>query len=480
MPRKHMNGVRIPFKVTLKDRHGKTYEAWRIEIQEGYYPNGKPKRKTFTAKKKTDCMKKAQAYENEVMQYGSALNRKVTLGQQIDLWLSMKEKTVDPVTVQTYMSGIKLLSPLLHRLVADLTPSLIEQTLSSLTVQVKGVVKPASKNTRSICKVIVKGALDLAVRDGVITHNPATSVSLGVVKHGDNSVANVFTVDEMQRMTQTALAWNNATGVRMLFRLFTGMRQGEILGARVEDLKLFETETTSFEDVQEEQTVTVYDSEGVPHTGSAMVNVRKPIQRRVLIGQYTVNWQAHTAYPKHGCKQLPNGRWECGNKYPAKCPQRVFNFPVGFQYIPLEGSRILCEPKSNTGRVVPIIPQLAMILQRHVESLHGVDNPFGLLFPNEHGLPVGSDSDTSDFKRLMSESGIDTSLHRGHETRHAVVSLLASMGVDEQLIQEIVGHSSAAMTRHYRHVNDGERLKAMMVLEEGLHLPELLSSGSGE
>lgn len=476
MPRKHMNGVRIPFKVTLKDRHGSTYEAWRIEIQEGYYANGRPKRKVFTAKKKTDCMRKAQEYENEVLKYGSALNRKITLGQQIETWLSMKEKTVDPNTMRTYMDQVKHLEPLLYRPIVDLTPSMIEQTLSSITVTKRGIVKPASKSVRSICKIIVKGALDFAVRDGVIQHNPAVSVSLGVVKHSSNDVTNIFTVDEVRRMAQTALAWNNATGARMLFRLFTGMRQGEILGARVEDLKLFETETTVFEEVQEEQTVTVYDGDGVPHTGTALVGVRKPVSHKVLIGQYSVNWQAQKMEYSHGCKRLSNGEWECGCKRACDCPKSFLNFPVDYQYIPVKGAVILCEPKSNTGRVVPIIPQLAVILQRHIESLHGVDNPFGLLFPNEHGLPVGRDSDTSDFKRLMSESGIDPSLHRGHETRHAVVSLLASMGVDEQLIQEIVGHSSAAMTRHYRHANDGERLKAMMVLEEGLHLPELLGS----
>ena len=63
--------------------------------------------------------------------------------------------------------------------------------------------------------------------------------------------------------------------------------------------------------------------------------------------------------------------------------------------------------------------------------------------------------------------------HSGHETRHSVVTLLASMGVDAQLIKEIVGHSSDAMVEHYRHADDSERLKAMETLDESLGLEQI-------
>lgn len=68
----------------------------------------------------------------------------------------------------------------------------------------------------------------------------------------------------------------------------------------------------------------------------------------------------------------------------------------------------------------------------------------------------------------MEDSGIDPGAHTGHETRYSAVTLLASQGVDLQLIQEIVGHSSEAMTMHYRTAGLDERKQAMPKLDSAL------------
>lgn len=84
----------------------------------------------------------------------------------------------------------------------------------------------------------------------------------------------------------------------------------------------------------------------------------------------------------------------------------------------------------------------------------------------------------ADFRHLMELAHIPhPETHSGHETRHSVVTLLASMGVDTQLIKEIVGHSSDVMVEHYRHADDAERLKAMETLDESLGLEHIGWSG---
>lgn len=65
--------------------------------------------------------------------------------------------------------------------------------------------------------------------------------------------------------------------------------------------------------------------------------------------------------------------------------------------------------------------------------------------------------DVAAFRRLMEESGINPDGHTWHETRYSVVTIPASQGVDLQIIQEIVGHSSETMTMHYRTAGLDER-----------------------
>ena len=60
-----------------------------------------------------------------------------------------------------------------------------------------------------------------------------------------------------------------------------------------------------------------------------------------------------------------------------------------------------------------------------------------------------------------------------------MVTLLFALGVDSGLVQEIVGHSSAAMSEHYRHAGLVERSAAMNRLEDGLGLRRLLPPAEG-
>ena len=52
-----------------------------------------------------------------------------------------------------------------------------------------------------------------------------------------------------------------------------------------------------------------------------------------------------------------------------------------------------------------------------------------------------------------------------HCFRHLHITLLYELGIPEPLIQEMVGHTSARMSRHYNHPRDKERLAAVKRLE---------------
>ena len=117
---------------------------------------------------------------------------------------------------------------------------------------------------------------------------------------------------------------------------------------------------------------------------------------------------------------------------------------------------------------------LAQVLAEHLKQTAKQPNPYNLLFHHKDGSVIEPREDMADFRTLMELAHIPRpETHSGHETRHSVVTLLASMGVDAQLIKEIVGHSSDAMVEHYRHADDSERLKAMETLDESLGLKQI-------
>ncbi len=43
---------------------------------------------------------------------------------------------------------------------------------------------------------------------------------------------------------------------------------------------------------------------------------------------------------------------------------------------------------------------------------------------------------------------------RLHDARHTAATLLLEQGVDIRVVQEILGHSTLAMTKRYTHVTD--------------------------
>src|SRR5262249_28427531 len=79
----------------------------------------------------------------------------------------------------------------------------------------------------------------------------------------------------------------------------------------------------------------------------------------------------------------------------------------------------------------------------------------GLVFPNTVGTPLEPHSLHEDFKRILSRADLPDM--RFHDLRHSAASLMLAQGIPWRSIQEILGHSSIALTANlYAHV--GEQL----------------------
>ncbi|NMM93953.1 tyrosine-type recombinase/integrase [Bifidobacterium oedipodis] len=472
MPRRHMSGVREPFRTKSGGR-----EYWRVDITIGRLPDGKPKVKTIKAKTKTECLKRMRELESQIARYGHALDVKTTLGEQAERWLAVKRNDVKFSTYRTYDDMVHLhLAEWLHAPLAEFTYAKLQGILNGMRAHGRAGVEtgPAGTVAREQLRTTLRQIFAMAVNEERLERNPAIGLKINVGEQvATRELANrreAFTVQEMEAMLRAAASWGVRDGARMWFRLLTGMRQGEIIGAVEKDLRLFDAKTMLPVTVKKPMQVTFTDEQGVERTGTVMMDATETREAKVRVGEYRVNWQLKNVPREHGCPTTPGGRPTCGYMHGGRCPQARWRVPEGTELIPVHGGLCLVTPKSHRGDSVPIIPMLANVLDTYLLEMSDVPNPHGLLFRHDDGSPISKREDTADFDQLMRESGIDPETHTGHETRNSVVTLLASQGVDMQLIQEIVRHSDVKMTEHYRKAGNAERLRAMEKLETGLQV----------
>jgi integrase len=141
---------------------------------------------------------------------------------------------------------------------------------------------------------------------------------------------------------------------------------------------------------------------------------------------------------------------------------------------------------SKTGRrqVIPI----ARPLRQHIETLPAGDEPHAPLFPAAFRIATGN-RDTSALSQQFHEVLVSAGLAaprppkwkaqgKGresprarsevtfHSLRHTATSLLKNAGVSEAVARDIIGHESAAISRHYTHIDEGSKRKALARLPD--------------
>lgn len=435
MPKSRGTGAAKPYTYwatyTVKDSNGvarkKRVQRWKAQLDLGYDSTGKRIRKTFTGKTSSEVKSKLKAARAELATTGSVGQADVKLGDYAHQWLEHKAHEADPKTVEMYRTVIdRHLDRYAGTSLSKIVPSTVRRVLEQAQAyDQKGQPKgPAGLSLRRQIRTCLNQIMQAAWADRLIPSNPVLAVKTPSRKdQGEGRSA--FSVPELRAMLDVSSQMPVEDGTIWWWRLLTGMRQGEILGATWDSLNM--------------------------HTGI-----------------YTVDWKLQTVTKVHGCGQPNQGEYPCGRKKPAMCPDAQWLIPDGYDMRPLCGSYALTRPKSRTGRIVPIVPPLLEAMRRYREASKNIPNPYGLIFRRPDGMPISKKDDMAAFRQLMSQAGINPDAHTGHETRYSAVTLLASQGVDLQLIQEIVGHSSEAMTMHYRTAGLDERKQAMLKLDSAL------------
>lgn len=121
----------------------------------------------------------------------------------------------------------------------------------------------------------------------------------------------------------------------------------------------------------------------------------------------------------------------------------------------LQRRHLKARDEEEPGRVVPLPPNVAFELRRHIKN-HGVGGPDRLLFPNvsRTGYPYASYFYRRIWLVALDKAGVEYT--KPHATRHYYGSRLLYAGVPENDVADWMGHSSTELPReHYHHIFEG-------------------------
>jgi len=374
-----------------------------------YNPDGTPKRrrKIVSSKQKATVIRRLTELRRDLERSGDLHTDSLTVEAWCDYWVrEIGVKTRRPKTMDSYRSILdQWVKPTIGRTRLDkLTPATIRKVLARM--EGDGKSSTYRRNAHSVMAAVFADA----EREGRIPRNPVELVIAPT-----KAVTNLQALDpEETARLLTAFGDSQDTLLWATF-ILTGARRGEVLG----------------------------------------------LEWDRVTDELDLSWQLQRLGLVHGCGEKRGG-WPCGKTHPRSCPDRRINVPDGFEHRQVHGALYWTRPKSRAGwRVIPLVDPLAAYLARWRDT--APSNPWGLVFtrPDANGalLPVDPDYASRWWPEVLRLAGIEKDL-RLHDLRHTAVDLLLAAGVSEELVSEIVGHSTVTMTRAYKSRGNRERLIA--------------------
>jgi len=173
-------------------------------------------------------------------------------------------------------------------------------------------------------------------------------------------------------------------------------------------------------------------------------------------GRLTVRAQLQWRQWSHGCDG------DCGHDA-GRCPLRSGGGPR------------LVEPKSLAGRRTIALPAaLVDELRSHARAQAAESsslgdlwaNTWGLVFPAAGGQPMRPETDHQHWLDLLDAAGVPR--RRLHDARHTAATLLLVQGVSATVSMTVLGHTDLGVTRRYQHVVDELRRDAAQRMGEAL------------
>lgn len=203
-------------------RNGKDYTFWEARYTEGFDPGtGKQIQRSITGKTQKEVAQKLKAATAAIDAGTYKAPCKMTVGEWLDIWVAEYLKNVKPLTQHNYAKQVrKHLKPALGAVKLEaLDPHRIQKFYNSLSES--GLAPKTVKNIHGI----FHSALQQAIANDYIRHNPTDACKLPKVVKTE---IKPLEPEEIARMLQEAEKDDYCN--LFIVAMFTGMRQGELLG----------------------------------------------------------------------------------------------------------------------------------------------------------------------------------------------------------------------------------------------------------
>lgn len=371
--------------------------VYRMDL--GMGGDGKRRFREVSSVSQKEALRKFRELRRRVEDHGVAPTPSMTLTNWLDHWLAQTvamEK--DPKTLAGYRSACETwLKPHLgaHRL-----DRLEAQHVRDLYKVMRSDGNGRTGKGLSEASVLkVHNVLAKALKDAMGETSLKRNVTANIQRPKAAKRADRLTSPEAKRLLATVQTDPN--GARRAVALYLGVRQGEVLGMTWDGVDLKE-------------------------------------------GTIDFAWQLQRLGFRHGCDDT------CGKTRAGSCPDRELEVPPGFDHRPLDGGLCLTRPKTaRSQRLLPIpAPLLGWLVARKAIQA-SQPNPHGLVFTRADGRPIDPRPDLQEWHDALEAAGLPKIML--HSTRHTTGTLLREAGVPRDIIQSIMGHSSALTTEGYLH-----------------------------
>ena len=224
---KRANGTGTVRKVT-RMIGGKKYEYWEARYTDGVdLGTGKQRRRSISGKTQKEVMQKLKAATAAIDNGTYIQPNKQTLGQWLDIWEKTYLGGVKPRTREIYADNIRLhIKPALGAVRLEaLNTHEIQQVYNALGEPSKTRSKGLSPKTIKDIHGVLHKALRQAVEIGYLRFNPADACKLPRVEHKE-----LAPLDDAQITAFLQEIHGARFETLLTVTLFTGMREGEVLG----------------------------------------------------------------------------------------------------------------------------------------------------------------------------------------------------------------------------------------------------------
>ncbi|MDR0325096.1 MAG: site-specific integrase [Oscillospiraceae bacterium] len=195
---------------------------WEARYTLGYNPSGKQIRRSIYGATEKEVRRKLTAVTSDIDNGIYIEPSKLTVSQWLDIWTAEYLGEVKPRTVESYTAACRLyLKPELGRVKLSALSTHTIQTAINKYYRDKGLSPKTVKNAHGV----LHKAMQQAVEIGYLRFNPANSIRLPRIEKKE-----IQPLDDDKIAAFLEAIQGHKWEAVFLTTIFTGMRQGEVLG----------------------------------------------------------------------------------------------------------------------------------------------------------------------------------------------------------------------------------------------------------